>query len=333
MVNLVNPAILHDLLSPLVAFGYHPPSLKTANGVVLDMPGKPSYDSPASFRIIVLLKTISKIIERIMTVRLSAIARSKGLLHPNQSGSLSGLSSSEACLTLMHELKTLQRPRLEVSTLFLDFKAGFDNVNASTLRARLLASHIPSYMVDWVFFFLSGRTCTLVFQGSPNISAPVSVGTPQGSRISPLLFLLYVAPLHMSVPRGLMVSYVDVLSITVASPSYRGNIRRLQNHSATISARGRDIGVSFSVPKTKLIHWRTPSQRTPPLTCPNRTRRPPHSTLPSGQMAGILVHPLFQHGPPLQAQALPSPGNLLVRQAPLLHRGRCQTIPQPSHCQ
>jgi len=267
-VNLINPTILLELVSPLVAFGYHPPSLKTANGVVLDKPGKASYDSPASFRIIVLLITISKILERVMTVRLSAIARSKGLLHPNQCGSLPGRSSSDACLTLMHEVKSLQRPRLEVSTLFLDIKAGFDNVNASTLRARLLASRVPSYMVDWVCSFLSERTCTLVFQGSPNISSPVSVGTPQGSPISPLLYLLYVTPLHMSVPRGLMVSYVDDFSFTVASPSYRSNIRRLHNLCSTIGTRGRNIGVSFSVPKTEIIHWRTPSPRTPPLHAP-----------------------------------------------------------------
>ena len=85
-VNLINPAIRLELLSPLVAFGYHPPSLKTANGMVLDKPGRASYDSPASFRIIVLLMTISKILEWVMTVRLSAIARSRGLLHPNQCG-------------------------------------------------------------------------------------------------------------------------------------------------------------------------------------------------------------------------------------------------------
>ena len=199
-----------------------------------------------------------------MTVRLSAIARSKGLLHQNQCGSLPGLSSSAACLTLTQEIRTLQRPRLKVSTLFLDIKAGFDNVNANTLRARLWASHVASYMVDWVSSFLSERTCPLLFQGSPNLSSLVSVGTPQRSPISPLLFHLYVSPLHMSIPRGLIVSYVDDSSIMVASPSHRGNIRRLQGLFSTIAARGRDIGVSFSVPKTELIHWRTPSQRSPP---------------------------------------------------------------------
>jgi len=56
--NGINPSIILDLLSPLVALGYHPPTLKTANGVVLVKPGKASYTSPSSFRIMGLLKTI-----------------------------------------------------------------------------------------------------------------------------------------------------------------------------------------------------------------------------------------------------------------------------------
>jgi len=94
------------------------------------------------------------------------------------------------------------------------------------------------------------------------------VGTPQGSPISSLIFLLYVAPLHMSIPRGLLVSYVDDFSVTVASPSYRGNIRRLQSLFSNIATKGGEIGVSFSVPETELIHWRTPGQRTPPSHAP-----------------------------------------------------------------
>ena len=57
----------------------------------------------------------------------------------------------------------------------------------------------------------------------------MNVSAPQGSPIYPLLFLLYVAPLHFKTPRGLMISYVDDFALTAASPSYRGNIRCLQN--------------------------------------------------------------------------------------------------------
>jgi len=72
-----------DLLNPALRFGYHPASLKTANGVVLNKSGKPSYDSPASFRIIVLLQTISKILECIIAHSLAEGARALGLIYQN----------------------------------------------------------------------------------------------------------------------------------------------------------------------------------------------------------------------------------------------------------
>ena len=262
-VNKENPSILLQILSPLVSLGYHPASLKGSNGIVLDKPGKPSYESPASFRIIVLIRTVSKILERILASRLLLAAQSKGMLNPNQCGSLPGLSTYDAVLTLFNDVKTLQRPRLKVSSLFLDIKAGFDNVDNSTLARILREGGIPRYLVSWVSFFPGERSCTLVFHGAPGTPAPVNVGAPQRSPISPLLFLLYVSPLHFKVPRGLMISYVDDFTLTAASPSYRGNIRRLQKLFEKLE-KARRIGVSFSIAKTELIHWRTPSQRNSP---------------------------------------------------------------------
>jgi len=204
-----------------------------------------------------------------MTVRLSVIVRAKGLLHPDPYGSLRGLSSSDACLALTQEIWTLQRPRPKVSALFLMIQAGFDNVYVPTPWARQTASHVPSYIVNLVSSFPSERTGALVFHGSPNIRSTVSVGTPQGSLFSLLLFLIDITPLHILLPRGLMVSKFLDLSITVASPSHRGNIRHLQRLFSTIATRSRNIGVSFSVPKTELLHLRYPSPRTPPLNDPH----------------------------------------------------------------
>ena len=123
---------------------------------------------------------------------------------------------------------------------------------------------IPPYLVSWVSSFLGERSCTLIFQGAPGTPAPVNVGAPQGSPISALLFLLYLAPLHFRIPRGLMILYMDDFALTVASLSYRGNIRRLQELFEKLERKASRLGISFSVAKTELIHWRTPSQRHSP---------------------------------------------------------------------
>jgi len=227
----------------------------------LDKPGKPDYRTPASFHIIVLLETVSKIFERLCAIRLAAAARSLGLLHPNQCWSLAGLGCFDAVATLTHEVRLLQAAFFKVSTLFLDVKGGFDNVCANKLASILAKGRVSAYLVAWIKSFLSSRQCRLIFQGAPKVFCPVAVGTPQGSPISPLLFGLYVASLHPTIPQGLAISYVDHLTITVISDSVRSNIRALQYFCGIIQRRGARLGVAFSVPKTELIHWRTPKDR------------------------------------------------------------------------
>jgi len=255
------PHLIQDLLAPLVAQGFHPPALKLADGIVLDQPGKRSYDSPSSFHVIVRLRTFSKILERIMNSRLSFVARIAGLLDPHQCGSLAGLSALDAPTILTHQVRTLQMAGRKVSTVFLDIKGGFDNVNPSTLCSMLKAKAVNPYLVSSTRFFLTGRTCRLHYQGSPKVFAPVAVGTPQGSPVSPLLFVIYVSPLHLEIPQGLTLSYVDDFGLTVSSTSYRRNIQSLQRRYAMLKARGARLGVGCSVPKTELIYWRTIKDR------------------------------------------------------------------------
>ena len=267
-VHRVAPHLIQDWLAPLVTYGSHPLSLKKADGIVLDKPGKPSYDSPSSFRVIVLLQTFSKILERIINSRLSCVARAISLLNPHQCGSLAGLSASDAVSTLTHEVKTLQMAGRKVSTLFLNIKGGFDNVNPSTLCGILRAKGVNPYLVSWTKYFLTGRSCRLLYQGSPRVFAPVSVGTPQGSPVSPLLFVIYVSRLHCEIPCGLTLSYVDDFGLTTSSASYRRNIQILQKQYARLKARGSRLGVGFLVLKTELIHWRTNRDRGPISNAP-----------------------------------------------------------------
>ena len=163
-----------SLLAPLCRFGHHPSSLKKANGVVLEKPGKQFYDSPACFRIIVLLQTVSKILERIIASRLAPIARYTSLLHRNQCCSLRSLSSFNTGSALTDTVRTLQHLGRKVSSLFLNIMDGLDNVDAKILYSDLEPKGVNHYLVAWVRCFLSDRSCRLLFQGSRRVFSRLS---------------------------------------------------------------------------------------------------------------------------------------------------------------
>ena len=223
-VHRMKPSLHPSLLDPLLAHGFHPPSVKKELGIVLGKPGKPSYDAPSSFRVIVLLRTHSRILERVVASCLAAQAGICSLIHPLHCGSLPGKSPTDAALVLQHNVVSFKRLHYKVSTLLLDMKGGFDKEESPSLLSLLRRKGVSPYLVQWVGSFLRDRTCRLTFHESPRLFAPFSVRVPQGSPIPPLLFVIYVSSLHLEIPRSLTLSYVDDFAVTVASPSCRTNV-------------------------------------------------------------------------------------------------------------
>jgi len=141
-------------------------------------------------------------------------------------------------------------------------------VESPSLLSLLHRKGVSPYLIQWTGSFLRDRTCCLTFQGSPSLFAPVSVGVPQGSPTSPLLFVIYVSSLHLEISRTLVISYVDDFAVTVASPSYRTNIRLLQKTFLLLKKKASPINISFSVSTTELIQWRTARSNESPCSLP-----------------------------------------------------------------
>jgi hypothetical protein len=52
--------------------------------------------------------------------------------------------------------------------------------------------HLPYILTKWVQLFLSDRTVSLTFDGEKNSDQKIKSEIPQGSPISPILFLIYI---------------------------------------------------------------------------------------------------------------------------------------------
>jgi len=94
------------------------------------------------------------------------------------------------------------------------------------------------------------------------------VGVLQGSPILPLLFVIYLSSLYLEIPRSLTISYLDDFAVTIASPSYKTNICLLQKSFSLLKRKASSINISFSVPKTELIHGRTARSDQSPCSLP-----------------------------------------------------------------
>lgn len=78
-----------------VATGWHPTPFGQALLVALPKPGKKDYSSPRSYRLIALLSTLGKGLERLLAHRLAWIAIRHKVLHPQQFGALPCRSATD----------------------------------------------------------------------------------------------------------------------------------------------------------------------------------------------------------------------------------------------
>jgi len=80
----------------------------------------------------------------------------------------------------------------------LDFKSAFDVVWHNGLVYKLIEAGVPEPIVRWVADFLRGRCFKLKIDGELSIEHEIHCGVPQGSPLSPLLFIFFTADMEPS---------------------------------------------------------------------------------------------------------------------------------------
>ena len=76
--------------------------------------------------------------------------------------------------------------------LFLDVSSAFDKVWHSGLLAKLLQAGVEEKFYDILSSYLRDRKQIVVVNGEKSDILDIKAGVPQGSRLGPLLFLIYM---------------------------------------------------------------------------------------------------------------------------------------------
>ena len=114
-------------------------------------------------------------------------------------------------------------------------------------------------MISWIRSFLQGRTSTLRLPEHESEPFNIHTGIPQGSPLSPILYLFYNADLldigSRSDLKATAVSWIDDVGFTVTGTSAEVNCQVLQTLHTEAETWARRHASVFAPTKYELIHF------------------------------------------------------------------------------
>lgn len=233
-----------------VRSGYHPKRYRTASLVVIRKPGR-NPKSPRSYRLISLLSTLGKGIERVVARRMAMEAIHYGIIPVDYAGAVPHRSAEDLTLKLADKIQSGLESRLKTSFLTFDVKGAFDAVKKERLLRRLADQGWSRAVVTWVRSFLTDRRVTLTVNGLGSAERETGGSLPQGSPISPILFMLFLAPLMTS---NKLLGYADDGCIVEQADRLETNLRNLQRRAQAVAEWCFQNELELDWDKTGLMH-------------------------------------------------------------------------------
>ncbi|KAF0304847.1 putative RNA-directed DNA polymerase from transposon BS [Amphibalanus amphitrite] len=245
-----------------------PHEWKNANIIPIPKSGKDKR-MVTSYRPIALTSHVSKLVERMVLARLTLIAEEKKLIPAEQVGFRAGRSVEDSLGRLVQQVQDgWNRPKARRKNpeegscaqkyvlLAFDFSRAYDTVDHRLLRVRLLEQDIPLCFISWIWQFLRDRRARVELNGTYSDVRAFRAGLPQGSVLSPTLFLLWSAPLVAAlqrVPGTTAYMYADDTAALCAANDIKTAKERAQRAADALSEWARSAKMQVAGEKTQAL--------------------------------------------------------------------------------
>ncbi|KAJ5865178.1 uncharacterized protein N7529_007094 [Penicillium soppii] len=259
--------------------GTLPKQWRHAKIIPLRKPNKEDYTIAKAWRPISLLATLGKILESVVAERISHAVETHGLLPTSHFGARKQRSAEQALLLLQEQIYAAWRGRRVLSLISFDVKGAYNGVCKERLVQRMKARGIPEVLLRWVEAFCSGRTAAIQINGQLSEAQDLpQPGLPQGSPLSPILFLFFNADLvqRQIDSQGGAIAFVDDFTAWVTGPTVHSNregITSIINEALDWEKRS---GATFEADKTAIIHFAPKARKVDqePFTIKGQTVEP-----------------------------------------------------------
>ena len=166
-----------------------------------------------------------KILEKIVFNQLNEFLSANGVLDCFQSGFRKNHSTETALVKVLNDLWINSDLKMLSILVLLDLSAAFDTVDHDILIKRLEnLVGLSGPVLEWFRTYLIGREFYVSIGDHRSKTSIMTCGVPQGSVLGPLLFSLYMLPLHPIIKRNHISyhSYADdtQLYISMTPPDF-----------------------------------------------------------------------------------------------------------------
>ena len=228
--NLPDVAInaVVKITNKVLETGTFPAIWKTADVVMIPKPGKPKND-PKSYRPISLLPMLSKVVERVILIRLTEDCDDKRILPDEQFGFREQLSTDLQLLRITETIhQAIDRKHFCIG-VFLDIEKAFDKVWHEGLLSKLCQFGINQKLTSIIESFLQARSYQVKLGNITSEARRIRSGVPQGAVLSPMLYNLYTADVPKCARTDMFV-YADDIAIIAHACSTITAQNRIQQH-------------------------------------------------------------------------------------------------------
>jgi len=162
-----------------------------------------------NYRPVSMLAVFGMILEKVVALQIEEFFESNGLLGKFQFGFRKYKSTISELLTLFDTLLEAKEMGKEVLIILYDLSAAFDTVPHQILIEKLRLYGFGQLTIKWMESYLSNRKQFVEVAGKRSSEQEVNIGTPQGSRLSPLLFIILMADLDLWTENSTLSNFAD----------------------------------------------------------------------------------------------------------------------------